>query len=107
MKFFGHCHQRALQGTGNSLEALNLPDGYKATEIEAGCCGMAGSFGYEKKHIEVSTAVGEDRLFPAVRAAGSKIEIATNGISCKEQIGFNTLRKSRHIIEILADDLPE
>ena len=107
VKFFGHCHQRALQGTGNSLQALNLPDGYQATEIEAGCCGMAGSFGYEKKHIEVSTAVGEDRLFPAVRAAGSEIEIATNGISCKEQIGFNTLRKSRHIIEILADDLPE
>ena len=76
-------------------------------EVGTGCCGMAGSFGYEKKHIDVSTAVGEDRLFPAVRAAGSEIEIATNGISCKEQIGFNTPRKSRHIIEILADDLPE
>ena len=105
IQFFGHCHQRALTGTSNSLKALNLPDGYTALEISAGCCGMAGSFGYEKEHVAISSATGEDRLFPAIRAAGSNVEIATNGISCREQIGFNTPRESRHIVEILADAL--
>ena len=105
IRFFGHCHQRALTGTSNSLKALNLPTGFNATEISAGCCGMAGSFGYEKEHLAVSTAVGEDRLFPAVRAVNDDVEIATNGISCREQIGFNTPRQSRHIVEILGDAL--
>ncbi|MBC8453314.1 MAG: 4Fe-4S dicluster domain-containing protein, partial [Chloroflexi bacterium] len=105
VKFFGHCHQRALTGTSKSMAALDLPPGFEATEISAGCCGMAGSFGYEKNHIDVATAAGEDRLFPAVREAGSNVEIATNGISCREQIGFNTPRESRHVVEILADAL--
>ncbi|MEE8045925.1 MAG: FAD-linked oxidase C-terminal domain-containing protein, partial [Dehalococcoidia bacterium] len=105
VNFFGHCHQRALTGTSNSVAALNLPPGYEATEISAGCCGMAGSFGYEKKHIDVATAAGEDRLFPAVREADSDVEIATSGVSCREQIGFNTERESRHVVEVLADAL--
>lgn len=105
VKFFGHCHQRALTGTNDSVAALNLPPGYEATEISAGCCGMAGSFGYEKDHIEVATAAGEDRLFPAVREAGLDVEIATSGISCREQIGFNTPRETRHVVEIIADAL--
>ncbi len=105
VKFFGHCHQRALTGTADSLTALNLPPGYEATEISAGCCGMAGSFGYEKSHIEIATAAGEDRLFPAVRDTSPNVEIATTGISCREQIGFNTKRESRHVVEILADAL--
>jgi len=105
VKFFGHCHQRALTGTSKSVAALNLPSGYDASEISAGCCGMAGSFGYEKNHIDVATAAGEDRLFPAIREANSDAEIATSGISCREQIGFNTRRESRHVVEILADAL--
>jgi FAD/FMN-containing dehydrogenase/Fe-S oxidoreductase len=105
VKFFGHCHQRALTGTTSSMAALNLPPGFEATEISAGCCGMAGSFGYEKRHLEVATAAGEDRLFPAIRDAGSNVEIATTGVSCREQIGFNTERESRHVVEILADAL--
>ncbi len=105
VKFFGHCHQRALTGTSNSMTALNLPPRFEATEISAGCCGMAGSFGYEKQHLEVATAAGENRLFPAVREAGSNVEIATSGVSCREQIGFNTERESRHVVEILADAL--
>ena len=105
VKFFGHCHQRALTGTSSSVTALNMPPGFEATEISAGCCGMAGSFGYEKSHIEVATAAGEDRLFPAIREANANTEIATNGISCREQIGFNTPRESRHVVEILADAL--
>jgi FAD/FMN-containing dehydrogenase/Fe-S oxidoreductase len=105
VKFFGHCHQRALAGTSDSLQALNLPPGYRASEISAGCCGMAGSFGYEKDHIDVATKAGEDRLFPAVRETDSNTEIATSGVSCREQIGFNTERESRHVVEILADAL--
>ncbi len=105
VKFFAHCHQRALAGTAESVAALNMPPGYNASEISAGCCGMAGSFGYEKNHIKVATAAGEDRLFPAVRDAAPEMEIATSGVSCREQIGFNTERESRHIVEILADAL--
>jgi Fe-S oxidoreductase len=105
VKFFGHCHQRALTGTSSSIAALNLPSGYDATEISAGCCGMAGSFGYEKSHIDVATAAGEDRLFPAIRDADEDVAIATSGVSCREQIGFNTPRESRHVVEILADAL--
>ena len=107
VRFFGHCHQRALAGTAESVAALNMPPGYKAEEISAGCCGMAGSFGYEKSHIAVATAAGEDRLFPAVREASPDTEFATSGVSCREQIGFNTERESRHVVEILADALPD
>ena len=66
---------------------------------------MAGSFGYEKSHIDVAIKAGEDRLFPAVRDTDSNTEIATSGVSCREQIGFNTERESRHVVEILADAL--
>lgn len=107
VQFFGHCHQRALSGTSASVTALNLPPNYETTEISAGCCGMAGSFGYEAEHINVSIAIGEDRLFPAVRSASVNAEVATTGISCREQIGFNTEKTSRHIVEILADALPD
>ena len=67
----------------------------------------AGSFGYESEHIDVAVQMGEDRLFPAVRSARSNVEVATTGISCREQIGFNTPKTSRHIVEILADALPD
>jgi Fe-S oxidoreductase len=87
--------------------ALNLPPGYEASEISAGCCGMAGSFGHEKTHIDIATAMGEDRLFPAVRNASLDTEIATSGVSCREQIGFNTERDSRHVVEVLADALAD
>jgi Fe-S oxidoreductase len=105
VQFFGHCHQRALTGTSKTMVALNFPPGYQATEISAGCCGMAGSFGYEKNHIDVGSAAGEDRLFPAVSNSDPNVEIATTGVSCREQIGFNTERESRHVVEILADAL--
>lgn len=107
VKFFSHCHQVALTGTRDSMAALKLPPGYDASEISAGCCGMAGSFGHEKTHIDIATAIGEDRLFPAVRKTSHDTEIATSGVSCREQIGFNTERESRHIVEVLADALPD
>ena len=66
-----HCHERALAGPGDVEAALNLPPGYSAEVIDAGCCGMAGSFGFEKEHYDVSMQIGEDRLFPFVRSAPS------------------------------------
>ena len=104
--FFAHCHQRALLGTRTSMQALKLPPGYEVSEIAAGCCGMAGSFGYEKEHVALSKACGEDRLFPAIRALSPDTEIAVTGISCREQIQFETGRTPRHLVEVLADALP-
>jgi Fe-S oxidoreductase len=98
----GHCHQKALTGTAAALEVLRLPPGFEVGEIDSGCCGMAGSFGYEKEHYDVSIAVGEDRLFPAVRAAPDA-EIAAAGISCRQQVLHGTGRQARHPVEILMD----
>jgi Fe-S oxidoreductase len=105
--FLGHCHQRALTGTVASLTALRLAPGYRVSEINAGCCGMAGSFGYEKEHTGVSMAVGEDRFFPFVRSAPRGTEIAVTGVSCREQTYFGTGRRARHLVEVLADALKE
>ena len=66
---------------------------------------MAGSFGYEKNHIDIASAAGEDRLFPAVLDSDPNVEIATSGVSCREQIGFNTQHHSRHVVEVLAEAL--
>jgi len=98
----GHCHQKALTGTGAALEVLRLPPGFDVSEIDSGCCGMAGSFGYEKEHYDVSIAIGEDRLFRAVRGAPDA-EIAAAGISCRQQVLHGTGRQARHPVEILMD----
>jgi Fe-S oxidoreductase len=74
-------------------------------ELDAGCCGMAGSFGYESEHYDVSLRVGEDRLFPAVRAAAPDAVIAATGTSCREQIHHGTERVARHPIELVLDAL--
>ena len=100
-----HCHERALVGTGDAEAALNLPPGYSAEIIDAGCCGMAGSFGFEKEHYDVSMQIGEDRLFPFVRSAASDVEIAVTGVSCHQQIADGTGRDARYLAEILADAL--
>ncbi len=101
--FHGHCHQKALTGTASSIAALGLPAHYKVKEIDSGCCGMAGSFGYEKEHYALSQKIGEQRLFPAVRAAEDDVIIATPGVSCREQIWHGTGRKAFHPAEILWD----
>jgi len=100
--FHGHCHQKALIGMGPSM-AMLARAGYTATESGAGCCGMAGSFGYEAEHYEVSRKIGEDRLFPAVEAARADTILSVAGVSCRQQIEHFTGRKPRHIAEVLAD----
>ncbi|MCC6945050.1 MAG: FAD-binding protein, partial [Thermomicrobiales bacterium] len=99
--FHGHCHQKALIGMGPSMKLLAAA-GCNASESGAGCCGMAGSFGYEAEHYDVSRAIGEERLFPAINAADSETIIAVAGVSCRQQIEHFTGRKTIHLAEVLA-----
>lgn len=97
----GHCHQKALVGTEPSKRVLSLPPNYTVEEVDSGCCGMAGSFGYEAEHLEISLQMGERRLFPAVRATDSQTIIAAAGVSCRQQIQHGTGRQALHPAEIL------
>jgi FAD/FMN-containing dehydrogenase/Fe-S oxidoreductase len=97
----GHCHQKSLVGTVPTREMLRLPPNYSVTEVDSGCCGMAGSFGYEKEHYEVSMTMAERRLLPAVRSAGENTLIAAAGTSCRHQIADGTDRQALHPVEIL------
>ncbi|MBI3948253.1 MAG: FAD-binding protein [Armatimonadetes bacterium] len=101
----GHCHQKALTGTGPALAALRLIPELEVREIDSGCCGMAGAFGYDRKHYDVSMAVGEDRLFPAIRALPEGALIIAEGISCRQQIEHGTGRRAYHLAEVLRDSL--
>ena len=103
--FHGHCHQKALVGTKHSVAVLRLPPGYHVEEVDSGCCGMAGSFGYEKEHYNISMEIGRQQLFPAVESKGDDWEVAVTGISCRQQIEHGTGRKARHVVEILRDAL--
>lgn len=102
----GHCHQKALVGIGNTVVALRLLRGANTHVIPSGCCGMAGSFGYEKAHYKTSLAIGEMVLFPAVRKAVKSQSVhptfvAAPGTSCRQQILDGTGIRAVHPIEIL------
>ena len=104
----GHCHQKSLVGVGASAEMLRLIPGARVHVIPSGCCGMAGSFGYEKEHFRASMAIGEMVLFPTVRKAvesPGKTLVAAPGTSCRQQILDGTGIKARHPVEILFDCL--
>ncbi|MFO7823620.1 MAG: FAD-linked oxidase C-terminal domain-containing protein [Cyclobacterium sp.] len=101
----GHCHQKALSSVNYSRKILELPQNYKVKVIPSGCCGMAGSFGYEKEHYALSMQIGEMVLFPAVREAEEDALIAAPGTSCRHQIADGTGRKAQHPVEILFDAL--
>ncbi|MDP9359679.1 MAG: hypothetical protein M3R02_31230, partial [Chloroflexota bacterium] len=90
-----------LIGVGPSMAILRAA-GCRPAESGAGCCGMAGSFGYEAEHYEVSRKIGDERLFPAVKAADKETVIAVAGVSCRQQIEHFAGRKPRHIAEVLA-----
>ena len=95
----GHCHEKALIGSRYLKEALALA--YPVEEIDSGCCGMAGSFGYEKEHYDISIAIGRRRLFPAVENNPNAIVVAP-GISCRQQVEHATGRRPLHPAEALA-----
>jgi len=102
----GHCHQKALSETTGSLQALQSLKETDLSEVDSGCCGMAGSFGYEKKHYEISKKIGENRLFPAVRKASAETEIVASGFSCRAQIRHFTGRTAKHLAQVLAQGIP-
>ena len=97
----GHCHQKALASLEPTQQLLSLPANYAVEVIPSGCCGMAGSFGYEREHFDVSMQIGELVLFPAVRAAAAATVLAAPGTSCRHQIKDGTGRTALHPVEIL------
>jgi FAD/FMN-containing dehydrogenase/Fe-S oxidoreductase len=97
----GHCHQRSLCGMDSTLELLRHIPGAAVRDIDAGCCGMAGSFGYEKEHYEVSRLIGEQRLFSVLRASSPDCVVIASGFSCRSQIGHFTGRRALHPAELL------
>lgn len=100
-----HCHQKALSSIDTVVRVLSLPRNYTVSNIPSGCCGMAGSFGYEKEHYEVSMKVAEQVLLPAVRAAAPDAIIAASGTSCRHQIADGAKRRAKHTAEILLEAL--
>ncbi len=101
----GHCQQKAVGSLADSVTALSLPANYTVQTIPSGCCGMAGSFGYEKEHYDVSMKIGELVLFPSVRKNASSCTVAASGTSCRHQIKDGTGEKALHPVEILLEAL--
>ena len=101
----GHCHQKSLVGIGKSAGMLRMIPGATVHVIPSGCCGMAGSFGYEKEHYATSMAIGEMVLFPTVRQAGAEAIVVAPGTSCRQQILDGTGIRARHPVEVLFECL--
>lgn len=97
----GHCHQKAIASQNSTVRMLSLPNNYEVEVIPSGCCGMAGSFGYEKEHFDVSMKIGELILFPAVRNKSVSTLVAAPGTSCRHQIKDGTGEVAMHPIDIL------
>ncbi|MGB5238181.1 MAG: FAD-binding oxidoreductase, partial [Flavobacteriaceae bacterium] len=104
-KIHVHCHQKALSSQKVTFDILNLPKNYSVSIINSGCCGMAGSFGYEREHYEVSMEVGNLSLFPAIRHSPKNVILAANGTSCRHQIKDGTGRTARHPVSVLKEAL--
>ena len=105
--FHGHCHQKALAGTASTVALLERIPGAEVVELDAGCCGMAGSFGFESEHYELSMKIGGLRLFPALAEEGPETIVAATGVSCRQQIGHGTGREARHPVELVRAALIE
>ncbi len=99
----GHCHQRALVGIHPVLQMLELPENHNVEVIDSSCCGMAGSFGYEKNHYDVSMKIGELRLFPMIREKTGDFTLTASGFSCRHQLQHGTGIIPKHPIEVLND----
>ena len=105
IKLHGHCQQKALSSVHASVKMLSLPENYTVQTIPSGCCGMAGSFGYEKEHYDLSMKIGELVLFPTVRKQPADTIIAAPGTSCRHQVKDGTGRIAKHPVEILLEAL--
>lgn len=100
-----HCQQKAVASSSPTIEMLSIPENYTVKEIPSGCCGMAGSFGYEKEHYELSKKIGELVLFPEIRNSPPETIIAAPGTSCRHHIEDGTGRKAKHPVEVLYEAL--
>ena len=100
LKIHGHCHQKALYGTGAMTQLLNMT-GQSVNEIPSGCCGMAGSFGYEKEHYDISRKIGEEVLFPQITEEKEEVQVVASGFSCRHQIDHFTPQKAKHWLEVV------
>ncbi|NTS43566.1 FAD-binding protein [Flavisolibacter sp. BT320] len=107
IKLHGHCQQKAMSSVLPSVKLLSFPANYSVEVIPSGCCGMAGSFGYEKEHYDISMKIGELVLLPAVRASAADVIIAAPGTSCRHQIKDGAGRKALHPVEVLYEALGE
>jgi FAD/FMN-containing dehydrogenase/Fe-S oxidoreductase len=105
IKLHGHCQQKAISSVAASEKLLSLPVNYTVETIASGCCGMAGSFGYEKEHYDLSMKIGELVLFPSIRSSSEHTIIAAPGTSCRHQVKDGTGRIAKHPVEILYDAL--
>ncbi|MCX6257716.1 MAG: FAD-binding protein [Bacteroidia bacterium] len=105
IRLHGHCQQKAIASTSPTKKILSFPENYTVEEIPSGCCGMAGSFGYEKEHYDVSMKIGELVLFPEIRKTDEDVLICAPGTSCRHQIADGTSRRAYHPAEILYDAL--
>ena len=105
IKLHGHCHQKALSSLVPTVKMLELPAGHQVRMIPSGCCGMAGSFGYEQEHFDLANSIGELVLFPSIRDSGTDVLIAASGTSCRHQIHDGTGRIALHPVRILRDAL--
>jgi FAD/FMN-containing dehydrogenase/Fe-S oxidoreductase len=105
VKLHGHCQQKAIVGLVPAKKALSFPENYEVQIIPSGCCGMAGSFGYEKEHFKISNQIGELVLFPAIRKLESEVIIAASGTSCRHQIHDGMGKKALHAVEVLWEAL--
>jgi hypothetical protein len=105
VKLHGHCHQKALSSMVPVKKMLSLPQNYSVELIPSGCCGMAGSFGYEKEHYGVSQQIGELVLFPTVRKQAEDVIICAPGTSCRHQIKDGTGRTALHPVQVLLQAL--
>jgi Fe-S oxidoreductase len=99
----GHCHQKAFGAVGAAVKALQLIPGLTVETVDSTCCGMAGAFGYEAEHYEMSLQIGELGVLPKMRAAPPDIVLAANGTSCRHQIADAAGRQARHLVRILDD----
>ena len=105
IQLHGHCQQKALSSVAPSVKLLSLPQNYIVETIPSGCCGMAGSFGFEKEHYELSMKIGELLLLPTVRKQAADVIIAAPGTSCRHQIKDGTGREALHPVEVLYEAL--
>ncbi|RMD92602.1 MAG: oxidoreductase, partial [Calditrichaeota bacterium] len=101
----GHCHAKALVGITPTEKFLQMIPQAKVEVVDSGCCGMAGAFGFEKEHYQISLAMGRRRLFGAVGSKDDRWAIVAPGVSCRQQIEHGTGRRAKHPVEVVVEHL--